>query len=100
VGDSFWTLPDAMISRARLSARNDFFYYFNEFALAGDPTERKATHPGELHSGMSWDYVFSADAVIIEVIEAAIGDAGYGFVDQARRSLRQAKAASPPPAAP
>ena len=28
---------------------------------------------------MNWDYVFSADAIIVEANEAAIGEAGYGL---------------------
>ena len=98
VGDSFWTLPDAMIARERLAARNDFFYYFNEFPGADSLNERKGAHPGDFYSGMSWEYVFSADAVIIEVIEAAIGDAGFGFVQQAQKSLLPSS--SPPRPAP
>ena len=97
VGDSFWTLADAMIARSRLTARNDFFYYFNEFSRADSVNGRESAHPGDFFSGMTWDYVFSADAVIIEVIEAAIADAGYGFVQQAQKNLGPAPSPRPTP---
>ena len=36
---------------------------------------------------MSWEYVFSADAIIVEANEIAIGEAGYGFVEKALEAL-------------
>ena len=49
-----------------------------------------------LPRGMSWDYVFSADAVIVETNEAGVGDAGWGFVEAAVKKLNAADAPGPP----
>ena len=56
--------------------------------------------PPGLPRGMSWDYVFSAEAVIVEANEAGLGDLGHGFVEAAGEALRAAPeshAAGPTP---
>jgi alginate O-acetyltransferase complex protein AlgJ len=98
VGDSFWFLPDDIIATNRVTARYDFFYYFNEFPRVGGAKERKVPHPVGVYRGMTWDYVLSADAIVIEVNEVSIGQAGYGFVQQAQKALRQASAHARHPA--
>jgi hypothetical protein len=97
IGDSFWNLPEAMIVTHRLAARSDFFYYFKDLRPDGAGAIREnAARPAYLESGKYWDYVFSADAIVIEVSEAVLGDAGYGFVQQARQNLRAAPSPRPP----
>ena len=83
VGDSFWWVADAIIAEHRMASRYDFFYYFND----PDRSAERAVdgQPRGLPPGMSWEYVFSADAIIVEANEGAIGDAGYGFVEAAGR---------------
>lgn len=94
VGDSFWWLADDIIAENRLASRREFFYYYNEFERRqNEPSSSQA--PG-LRRGMSWDYVFSADAVIVETNEAGLGDAGWGFVEAASRQLSGGPPEAPP----
>jgi hypothetical protein len=67
VGDSFWVLPASILADHRMASRSDFYYYFSR--------------PG------SWGHIFSADAVVVEVSEIGIGQAGYGFAGEAYRQL-------------
>ena len=85
VGDSFWWLADDIIAENRLASRSEFFYYYNEF-------ERRQNNPlsGQprgLRRGMSWDYVLSADAIIVETNEGGLGEAGWGFIEAAVKRL-------------
>ena len=95
VGDSFWNLADALIAHHRMAARSDFLYYFNEFPRVERLNEGRGPHPGDYYSGMSWERILSADAIIIEVNEVSIGKAGYGFVRQAQKNLLVAPVARP-----
>jgi alginate O-acetyltransferase complex protein AlgJ len=88
VGDSFWWVPDTIIAAHKMASRYDFFYYFN------DPEHRPYSqnrpmvgHPSGLHPGMSWEYVFSADAIIVEANEGVVGAAGWGFIEAAVKQL-------------
>jgi hypothetical protein len=47
---------------------------------------------------MSWEYVFTADAIIVEANEGAIGVAGWGFVEAAERELATPGTGLPLPA--
>jgi hypothetical protein len=96
VGDSFWTLPASIIAIHRLAARSDFYYYFNEFKprVVGQSVQ-EPTRQGAADQTMTWDRVLSADAVIIEVNEITIGEAGYGFVPKALHQLQLAPRDSP-----
>jgi len=75
VGDSFWVLPASILTELQMTSREDFFYYFS--------------HPP------SWEYVISADAVIVEVNEMMIWKAGFGFVAEAHRHLLAAPPGQP-----
>ena len=85
IGDSFWWLAVDLISENRLAAKSEFFYYFNDPDRTGD--KRVEGQPRGLPRGMSWDYVFSAEAVIVEANEAGLGDLGHGFVEAAGEAL-------------
>ena len=85
VGDSFWWLADDIIAENRLASRSEFFYYFNEYERTRN--ERVAGQARGLRQGMSWDYVFSADAIIVETNEAGLGEAGWGFIEAAVKRL-------------
>jgi hypothetical protein len=87
VGDSFWWVPAAIIAEQRLASRSEFLYYYNELERRRAPNEPIVARPGGLVPGMSWEYIFSADAVIVETNEAGLGDAGWGFVEQAEHAL-------------
>ena len=85
VGDSFWWLADDIIAENGLASRSEFFYYYNELERT-----RNQPQPGQargLRRGMSWDYVFSADAIIVETNEASLGEAGWGFIEAAVKRL-------------
>ena len=88
VGDSFWWLADDIISENRLASKNEFFYYFNEYERRRN--ERVAGQARGLPQGMSWDYVLSADAIIVETNEAGLGEAGWGFIEAAVTRLNAA----------
>jgi hypothetical protein len=85
VGDSFWWLADKIIVANRLASKSEFFYYFN--GLAGTLNDPASGQTRGLRRGMSWDYVLSADAIIVETNEAALGDAGWGFPEAAVTQL-------------
>jgi hypothetical protein len=88
VGDSFWWLAESIIAEHRMASRYDFFYYFNDPNRRPNGQNRRvATQPSGLHPGMSWEYVFSADAIIVEANEGALGVAGWGFVEAAEQAL-------------
>lgn len=87
VGDSFWTMPASIIADHQMASRSDFYYYFNEFKARANDPDGSGPPPGDFHRGMTWEHVFSADAVIVEVAEITIGMAGYGFIEKARRQL-------------
>ena len=89
VGDSFWWIADAIVAEQRMASRYEFFYYYNERERRRDANETMAARPVGLQGGMSWEYVLSADAMIVETNEAAIGDAGWGFVQQSQKQLLQ-----------
>ena len=87
VGDSFWWLADDIISENRLASKSEFFYYFNEYER-----RRNARVEGlsrGLPRGMSWDYVFAAEAIIVEINESGVGEAGWGFTEAALKRLAQ-----------
>jgi hypothetical protein len=88
VGDSFWWLADDIISENRLASKNEFFYYFNEYERLRN--KRVAGQVRGLPQGMSWDYVLSADAIIVETNEAGLGEAGWGFIEAAVTRLNAA----------
>jgi alginate O-acetyltransferase complex protein AlgJ len=90
VGDSFWLTMDAFIAERQMASRNDFFYYFNERAQSRGLHQAGLDDPMGLRGGMSWEYVFTADAIIVETNEAGIGVAGWGFVQAALKELRRA----------
>jgi alginate O-acetyltransferase complex protein AlgJ len=92
VGDSFWWLADKIIVANRLASKSEFFYYYNE--LGGRQNNPLSGQPRGLRHGMSWDYVLSAEAIIVETNEAGIGDAGWGFPEAA---VTQLTAGSPEP---
>lgn len=88
VGDSFWWVPHAIVGERGMASRYDFFYYFNEAErLQFGRNEPRVKGPQGLPPGMSWDHVFTADAVVIETNEAGLGDAGWGFVREAFQHL-------------
>ena len=90
VGDSFWWVAESIIAEHRMASRNDFFYYFNDPNRRPNGRNRPmATQPNGLHPGMSWEYVFSADAIIVEANEGALGVAGWGFVEAAEHGAER-----------
>ncbi len=89
VGDSFWWVPHALVAEHEMASRYDFFYYFNDPERGRYGGNRAmAAQPAGLYPGMSWEYVFSADAIIVAANEATVGAAGWGFVEAALRAAR------------
>jgi alginate O-acetyltransferase complex protein AlgJ len=88
VGDSFWWLALDIISENRLAAKSEFLYYFNDPDRTGD--RRVEGQPRGLPRGMSWNYLLSTEAVIVEGNEAGLGDLGHGFVEAAGEALSAA----------
>ena len=89
VGDSFWWVADVDHRRAPDGVAIRLLLLLQRPRTAGRTagTGPSPRSPVGSIQGMSWEYVFSADAIIVEANEGALGVAGWGFVEAAEREL-------------